>query len=219
MDSPSHGQCGTSIPHVTRWPSTPRKRRPRIVVLAGRHESPRKRRTLGRRPGSRAIGRGTGAIPRIAACVREPYCWVRHANNLRKDLPLSTYTEAYWKVDLQYLLHFLAADGFACSMGNPHVCRHDRRTDRAAAVSAGVGSLRRLSATRLVPHPARSRSASPPDRAAGRRRPWRRQPTKISWPCKTQRGLACALPRARRMSGEVGFARLLTRNRGRKSRR
>ena len=25
----------------------------------------------------------------------------------RKDLPLSTYTEAYWKIDLQNLLHFL----------------------------------------------------------------------------------------------------------------
>src|SRR4029079_18437358 len=26
----------------------------------------------------------------------------------RKDLPLSTYTEAYWQVDLHNLLHFLA---------------------------------------------------------------------------------------------------------------
>src|SRR5262249_1742126 len=26
----------------------------------------------------------------------------------RKDLPLSTYTEAYWKIDLHNLLHFLA---------------------------------------------------------------------------------------------------------------
>jgi thymidylate synthase (FAD) len=26
----------------------------------------------------------------------------------RKDLPLATYTEAYWKVDLHNLLHFLA---------------------------------------------------------------------------------------------------------------
>ena len=26
----------------------------------------------------------------------------------RKDLPLSTYTEAYWKMDLHNLLHFLA---------------------------------------------------------------------------------------------------------------
>ena len=33
----------------------------------------------------------------------------------RKDLPLSTYTEAYWKVDLHNLLHFLALrmDGHA----------------------------------------------------------------------------------------------------------
>ena len=26
----------------------------------------------------------------------------------RKDLPLSTYTEAYWKIDLYNLLHFLS---------------------------------------------------------------------------------------------------------------
>ncbi len=26
----------------------------------------------------------------------------------RKDLPLSTYTEAYWKIDLHNLFHFLA---------------------------------------------------------------------------------------------------------------
>src|SRR4029077_20363253 len=26
----------------------------------------------------------------------------------RKDLPLSTYTEAYWKIDLHNVLHFLA---------------------------------------------------------------------------------------------------------------
>ena len=26
----------------------------------------------------------------------------------RKDLPLSTYTEAYWKIDLHNLLHFLS---------------------------------------------------------------------------------------------------------------
>ncbi len=33
----------------------------------------------------------------------------------RKDLPLSTYTEAYWKIDLHNLLHFLALrmDGHA----------------------------------------------------------------------------------------------------------
>jgi thymidylate synthase (FAD) len=34
----------------------------------------------------------------------------------RKDLPLSTYTEAYWKVDLHNLLHFPPAHGRSCSM-------------------------------------------------------------------------------------------------------
>lgn len=51
----------------------------------------------------------------------------------RKDLPLSTYTEAYWKCDLHNLLHFLGLrmDGhaqkeirdFACTMGNEIVAK------------------------------------------------------------------------------------------------
>ena len=45
----------------------------------------------------------------------------------RKDLPLSTYTEAYWKIDLHNLLHFGPADGRARPMGDPPVCRGHRR--------------------------------------------------------------------------------------------
>ena len=32
----------------------------------------------------------------------------------RKDLPLSTYTEAYWKIDLHNLFHFLSPHGQSC---------------------------------------------------------------------------------------------------------
>lgn len=51
----------------------------------------------------------------------------------RKDLPLSTYTEAYWKVDLHNLFHFLALRmdshaqaeirAYATIIGNEIVCR------------------------------------------------------------------------------------------------
>ncbi|HVR73140.1 MAG TPA: FAD-dependent thymidylate synthase [Planctomycetota bacterium] len=51
----------------------------------------------------------------------------------RKDLPLSTYTEAYWKIDLHNLLHFLALRmdahaqeeirAYACILGNEVVRR------------------------------------------------------------------------------------------------
>ncbi|MBI4607116.1 MAG: FAD-dependent thymidylate synthase [Planctomycetes bacterium] len=51
----------------------------------------------------------------------------------RKDLPLSTYTEAYWKIDLHNLLHFLALRmddhaqeeirAYACLIGNEIVRR------------------------------------------------------------------------------------------------
>lgn len=33
--------------------------------------------------------------------------WTLRASRPRKDLPLSTYTEAYWKIDLHNSLHFL----------------------------------------------------------------------------------------------------------------
>lgn len=48
---------------------------------------------------------------RVQAAVRESYRRRLDAGvareQARKDLPLSTYTEAYWKIDLHNLLHFL----------------------------------------------------------------------------------------------------------------
>jgi thymidylate synthase (FAD) len=44
----------------------------------------------------------------------------------RKDLPLSTYTEAYWKIDLHNLLPLPSAkNGCPCSAGNSGICPGD----------------------------------------------------------------------------------------------
>ena len=68
-------------------------------------------------PGQRGLlGRGQGES--LTACERTLQELARHTyearlaagvarEQARKDLPLSTYTEAYWKVDLHNLLHFL----------------------------------------------------------------------------------------------------------------
>ena len=63
----------------------------------------------------------------------------------RKDLPLSTYTEAYWKTDLHNLFHFLALGWKTCAIGNPHVCHYYRQRNCQQVVSDGVGSIQRLS--------------------------------------------------------------------------
>ncbi len=60
----------------------------------------------------------------------------------RKDLPLSTYTEAYWKIDLHNLFHFLElADGRRRAMGDSPICGDDRPRDCASARAAGVGGV------------------------------------------------------------------------------
>ena len=57
----------------------------------------------------------------------------------RKDLPLSTYTEAFWKVDLHNLLHFLQLRmDPARPVGDSPICRDDRPADRPPAVSPGL---------------------------------------------------------------------------------
>ena len=44
----------------------------------------------------------------------------------RKDLPLSTYTEAYWKIDLHNLLRFLALRmDSPCAGGDSRLCHAD----------------------------------------------------------------------------------------------
>jgi len=52
----------------------------------------------------------------------------------RKDLPLSTYTEAYWKIDLHNLLHFLAL----------RMDSHAQWEIRQYATAIGEGILRPL---------------------------------------------------------------------------
>ncbi len=75
----------------------------------------------------------------------------------RKDLPLSTYTEAYWKVDLHNLLHFLALrmDSHAQEEIRAYATAIGQR-NHAAAVPAGVGSVCRLPPGSHLSHAPRS---------------------------------------------------------------
>ena len=104
----------------------------------------------------------------------------------RKDLPLSTYTEAYWKVDLHNLLHFLrAADGRARAERDPGLRHRGRRADRGPAVPADVGGVHGLPLGGDVP----DRPGPRRDPAGWRRanRP-RRTATSRSSPRRTRRG-------------------------------
>ena len=60
----------------------------------------------------------------------------------RKDLPLSTYTEAYWTIDLHNLFHFLELRTAAnAQLEIRKICHHHRRGNCQQMVSLGVGSL------------------------------------------------------------------------------
>jgi thymidylate synthase (FAD) len=82
--------------------------RPGCVAPAERGQSAGQRRVcghVGRRAVLRRRARVPGACPpRLRGSAWRPD-WP--ANSPRKDLPLCTYTEAYWKIDLHNLLHFL----------------------------------------------------------------------------------------------------------------
>ncbi|MEM9701121.1 MAG: FAD-dependent thymidylate synthase [Planctomycetota bacterium] len=84
----------------------------------------------------------------------------------RKDLPLATYTEAYWKVDLHNLLHFLALRmdshaqkeirDYATAVGEQIVAPlfpltweafTDYRLNAARLTGPDIGVIRRLAAT------------------------------------------------------------------------
>ena len=108
MDSPSHG-LGQRIQHpLLDSPSTrPRRRRPTSGAARPR--------TIGKGAASfaRRAGRATDRRREAAAgggrrVYQERIDRGVAREQARKDLPLSTYTEAYWKVDLHNLLHFLA---------------------------------------------------------------------------------------------------------------
>ena len=90
----------------------------------------------------------------------------------RKDLPLSTYTEAYWKVDLHNLLHFLALRmdshaqkeirDYATTVGEKIVAPlfpltweafTDYRLNAARLTGPDIGVIQRLAATgQPAPH-------------------------------------------------------------------
>ena len=108
MDSPSHGQ---------------RERVFHALFAGDRRHARNARRRLASQAASNRQGSGealdaaTGArlSAEEQALQREARRVYEHRIELgvareqaRKDLPLSTYTEAYWKVDLHNLLHFLS---------------------------------------------------------------------------------------------------------------
>ena len=65
----------------------------------------------------------------------------------RKDLPLSTYTEAYWKIDLHNLFHFLELRTDAHAQWEiRQYAETIGREIRPSAPAAGVGGLRGLPA-------------------------------------------------------------------------
>jgi len=49
----------------------------------------------------------------------------------RIALPVSVYTEWYWKCDLHNIFHFLSADGRACTAGDSGLCQCDVCADSA----------------------------------------------------------------------------------------
>ena len=59
----------------------------------------------------RALRRGAAALARRSGASRDAYEWMTGNEVARElariDLPLSTYTQWYWKIDLHNLLHFL----------------------------------------------------------------------------------------------------------------
>ena len=118
-------------------------------------ESPRERGFSRPFGGRGAFGRGSGHSGARPAGLRPPAGIGRCGEQARKDLPLSTYTEAYWKVDLHNLLHFLHL------RMEPHAQWEIRQyaqtigqRDRSAAVSAGLGGVCRLPAGRGTIDPA-----------------------------------------------------------------
>ena len=95
----------TSTPRGTRSRSTPPNTRRRGVAPPVHRQPPGHNgscqphgEALTAAEASSGAGRQTYEARLAAGVARE---------QARKDLPLSTYTEAYWKVDLHNLLHFL----------------------------------------------------------------------------------------------------------------
>ena len=154
------------------------------------HEPPGKRQGCWTRPSATSL---TAAEARVSGRAGELYEERLDAGvareQARKDLPLSTYTEAYWKIDLHNLLHFLALrmDGHAQWEIRQYATTIGEEIVRPA-VSAGVGGVRRLPAGGDVLDAARPRSDRPADAAAGGRRPGLRRRRRFSGRARCQLG-------------------------------
>ncbi len=122
---------------------------------------------------SRSIKRRCGAGTTSAIAARGAYEWMTGEDIARElariDLPLSTYTQWYWKIDLHNLLHFLElrVDTHA-AVGDPGVrARHGRHAQaRGPAQATRRGSTTTCAAPLPEPHGAPGAS---PAREDGRR--------------------------------------------------
>ena len=109
MDSPPHGQR-ERIQHALlaghRRHASDCARR---LARPGRQQPPRERGGARSRRWAARLSAAEAAFQAEARRLYEERIELGVAREqARKDLPLSTYTEAYWKVDLHNLLHFLA---------------------------------------------------------------------------------------------------------------
>jgi thymidylate synthase (FAD) len=97
-----------NIPHDIRWQSTrPRKPDPTAGVCRLRATA-RGAKDFSIRKG-KIFSKKESELHELARRIYNERLEAGLAREqARKDLPLSTYTEAYWKIDLHNLLHFLA---------------------------------------------------------------------------------------------------------------
>ena len=108
VDPPPHGQRQRVLAPATPRRSTPPSDGP-AEPGAPSHQSIARAATA-----SSSTPSAPSSRPRRSSSRSEPATVYEHRlergvarEQARKDLPLSTYTEAYWKVDLHNLLHFL----------------------------------------------------------------------------------------------------------------
>ena len=137
---------------------------------------------------------------------REAYEWMTFEDMARElsriDLPLSTYTQWYWKIDLHNLLHFLeAARRYARAVGDPGIWA--RNGGHAEALVCSAQLQRRLHRLRRVRRSASARmdldALTPARQRRGRRRCVRSRATSQLGYSRAGRS-ARALPSAKRAS-------------------
>ena len=108
VDPASHGERERVLHPLFRGDRRGAAHRSRRVAPAVRRQPPGQQRAAAAWSRARGCRTRRAALQRQARDIYEARLAAGVAREqARKDLPLSTYTEAYWKIDLQNLLHFL----------------------------------------------------------------------------------------------------------------